>query len=115
MSFLSLFSNPNTGLGDINSDSTAGFFVNSPRYLEQNILNNAYHHWAIRRVVDYGPEKSFEKGGTLILGGDVEDAQGIINTVNCLVQSDNKVSILGQSRLEVSRYFSYAQSEASSN
>ena len=112
MSFLSLFSNPNTGLGDINSDSTAGFFVNSPRYLEQNILNNAYHHWAIRRVVDYGPEKSFEKGGTLILGGDVEDAQGIINTVNCLVQSDNKVSILGQSRLEVSRYFSYAQSEA---
>lgn len=112
MSFLSLFSNPNTGLGDVNSDSTAGFFVNSPRNLEQHILNNAYHHWAIRRVVDYGPEKSFEKGGTLTLGGDIKNAQRIIDAVNYLVESNNKALIPSRSRLEVSRYFSYAQSEA---
>jgi phage-related protein (TIGR01555 family) len=105
------FFNGNTGLGDANRDAIAGMGVFSPNYLEREILYNAAFHWAIKKALEFVPSSAFSVGGTLQLGSDDGDRE-IIDAVNYMVNSRNRVAMPDKPALQIARFFVKAQIEA---
>lgn len=107
---LARFANANTALGEPERDSVAGSNINYPAILDRDTLDSAYtQSWAIRRACDWKPKNATTKGGTLKLGGAETNSSEIIETVNKLVLSNNRVAFSDTLNLQIAKYFTLAQ------
>jgi phage-related protein (TIGR01555 family) len=107
---LSQFVNQFTEWGNPNRDAIAGSYINSPGYLEKQVLYNAFiQSWIIRRACTFLPINAWAKGGDLYVA-DAE--QETIDAVRWLVLSDNRVSLPNKKALQVKSYFRTAMIEA---